>query len=163
MQTIAVISGESVIAGVTPQSDMEQWNTHAVRTYLDRFPCLRVVFVGHSHGGVNVDVVSSRLEAQYAPRIIEVVDVDRVDVLYDGDTTSWPHQAHVFNIYETNDDKLKGAPHDSPNTENWDASDQLGPKNGDEGGPLTKVDHTTIDNSNSVKQRIIDDVMKRSA
>ena len=162
VQTIAVVTGESVIAGVRPQADMEQWNTHAVQTYLDRFPCLRVVFVGHSHGGTNIDVVSSRLEEQYGQRIIEVVNVDRVDVLYDGDTTSWPQRAHVFNVYETNDDKLKGAPHDAANTENWNANDQLGPRDGDEGGPLTPVNHTTIDNSKSVRQRIIDDVLKRS-
>jgi hypothetical protein len=162
VQTLAVVSGESIIAGEKPQVAMEQWSTHTVQTYLDRYPCLRVLLLGHSHGSVTVNHIAAQLEPQYASRMIEVVDVDRIDVLYTGDTTSWPQQVHLFNIYETNDDKLKGSPHDAPNTENWDASGDNGPKNGDEGGALEPVNHTTIDNSSSVKQRIIDDVMRRS-
>ena len=55
-----------------------------------------------------------------------------------------------------------GAPRDAPYAENWDASGEKGPENGDQGGPLKPVNHTTIDNSESVKQRIVDDVMQRS-
>src|SRR5947207_3495482 len=36
VQTIAVVSGESIIAGQQPQVAMETWSTHAVQTYLER-------------------------------------------------------------------------------------------------------------------------------
>jgi hypothetical protein len=136
--------------------------THAVQVYLDRYPCLQVLLLGHSHGAVTADVVASRLEGRYAARIIEVVDVDRVDALYTGDTQSRPKQVRVFNIYEHNGGVLQGAPYDAANADNWDASGEQAPKDGDKGGPLQPVIHTTIDNSKSVKQRIIDDAMARS-
>ncbi len=162
VQTIAVLAGPAIVGGENVHTAMELWMTHAVQVYLDRYPCLRVVLVGHSHGAITADVVASHLEGQYANRIIEVVDVDRVGVLYIGDSTSRPTQAHVFNIYETNDEKLKGAPYDAPNAENWDASGEQGPRDGQDGGPLQPVDHTTIDNSQSVKDRIVAEVMRRS-
>ena len=68
---------------------------------------------------------------------------------------------HVFNIYEHNGGALQGAAYDVPNAENWDASDQQAPRDGDQGGPLQPVNHTTIDNSKSVKQRIVEQVMAR--
>lgn len=161
-QTIAVLSGPAIAGAENIHTGAEQWMTHAVQVYLDRYPCLRVLLLGHSHGAVTVDVVASHLEAKYADRIIEVVDVDRTTMLYTGDTESRPTQVHVFNIYERGGGLLSGAAYDSPNVENWDATDQQAPQNGDKGGPLKPVDHTTIDNSKSVKQRIIDDVIKHS-
>jgi hypothetical protein len=162
VQTIAVLAGPAIAGAQNVHGAMEQWLSHAVQVYLDRYPCLRAVLLGHSHGAVTADVVASRLEASYAKRIIEVVDVDRVDVLYTGDTLSRPKRVHVFNVYEHNPGALQGAPYDAPNAENWDASGEQGPKDGDRGGPLAPVDHTTIDNSASVKQRIISEVMARS-
>jgi hypothetical protein len=162
VQTIGVLSGPAMVGGANIHSAMEDWMTHAVRVYLDRYPCLRVVLLGHSHGAVTADVIASRLEPQYAARIIEVVDVDRVALLYIGDTQSRPRQVRVFNIFETNDAVLKGAPYDAPNATNWDAGDEQGPRDGDKGGPLAPVNHTTIDNSDSVKRRVIAEVMARS-
>jgi hypothetical protein len=141
---------------------MEQFLTHAVQVYLDRYPCLRAVVVGHSHGAVTGDVVSSHLEGEYGDRFIVVVDLDRVDELYTGDTQSRPTQVPVFNVFETNDPALSGAPYDAANAENWDASGEQGPEHGDEGGALKPVNHTTIDNSKSVRDRIVDEVMERS-
>jgi len=161
-QTIAVLAGPAIAGAQNVHGAMEQWLTHAVQVYLDRYPCIRILLLGHSHGAVTADVVASHLESFYASRIIEVVDVDRVDVLYTGDTLSRPKRAHVFNIYEHNPGALQGAPYDAPNVENWDASGEQAPRDGDRGGPLAPVDHTTIDNSVSVKQRIVDDVMTHS-
>ena len=161
VQTIAVLSGPAIVGADNAHSAMETWLTHATQVYLDRYPCLRVLLVGHSHGAVSVDVVASHLEGQYGDRIIEVVDVDRVDTLYDGDTTSRPRQVHVFNIFERNGGPLQGSSYDASNAENWDASDQLAPRDGDRGGPLQPVTHTTIDNSKSVKQHIIEQVIAR--
>jgi hypothetical protein len=163
IETIAVISGPAITGASELHGSMEQWMTHAVQVYLDRYPCIRALLLGHSHGAVTADVVAAHLEGQYADRIIEVVDVDRVTALYTGDTESRPTQAHVFNIYETNaEGALKGAPYNSANVENWDVSSLKAPKNGDKGGPPAPIDHTNIDNSKEVKQRIIDDAIKRS-
>jgi hypothetical protein len=134
---------------------MEEWVTNVTRVYLDRYPCLRVVLVGHSHGATTADVVASRLEDQYGSRFIVVVDVDRVDELYTGDTQSRPDIVPVFNIFETNDSTLSGEPYDSANAENWDASGEQAPENGDSGGDMAPVNHTTIDNSESVRKSVV--------
>ena len=160
-QTIAVLAGPAIAGAQNIHSAMEQWITHAVHVYLDRYPCLRVVLLGHSHGAITVDVAAAALEPVYGYRIIEVVDVDRVDVLYVGDTKSRPRSVHVFNVYQRNPGPLQSAPYDAPNVENWDAGSEHGPRDGDKGGPLVPVEHTNIDNSASVKQRIIDRVISR--
>lgn len=163
IETIAVIAGPAMSGAMQPNTAMEQWMTNAVRTYLDRYPCLRAVLVGHSHGAVTTDVVASALEARYADRIVLDAELDRSEFAYSGDKTSKPQQVHVLSIFESNSDALSGVPYSgSANVDLWDASNEQGPKNGDKGGPLERVTHTTIDNAQSVKQRIIDDAMKRS-
>ena len=163
VDTIAVVAGPAMVGAAQPNTAMEQWMTNAVRVYFDRYPCIRAVLVGHSHGGVTVDVIASRLEDRYAARFIDVVELDRSEFVYLGDTQSKPRVAHVFSIFETTSDILSGVPYTgAPNAELWDASGELGPANGDKGGPLKPVNHTTIDNSDAVKRRIIDDVTRRS-
>jgi hypothetical protein len=163
IDTIAVIAGPAISGAAQPNTAMEQWMTNAVRVYFDRYPCIRAVLVGHSHGGVTVDVVAARLEDRYAGRFIDVVELDRVEWAYGGDTQSTPKQAHVFSIFESNSGILNGVPYTgAPNAELWDASRELGPEHGDKGGALKQVVHTTIDNSDAVKRRIIDDVTRRS-
>lgn len=161
VHTINILAGPAVEGAENQHSAMEQWLTHAMAVYLERFPCTKLVVIGHSFGGVTADVVAARLEGQYAARIAAVVDVDRIDALYQGDTQSRPAQVFVFNIYETNDPVLRGKPFDAPNVTNWDASDQLGPKDGERGGKLEPVRHTTIDNSGAVRDRIVGEVMAR--
>ena len=161
-QTIATIAGPLMDGAVNVHTGGELWLTHAATVFLDEYPCLRILLVGHSHGAVSVDVVASHLEVAYADRIIDVVDIDRRNELYTGDTVSRPVRAHVFNIYETGDPALPGHPYDSPNAENWDATSELAPESGDEGGDLKPVNHTTIDNSEAVKQRIIAEEMTRA-
>ncbi len=161
--TIAVIAGPAMSGAIQPNAAMEAWMTNAVRVYFDRYPCIRAVLVGHSHGGVTVDVIAAHLEDRYASRFIEIVELDRSEFVYLGDLQSKPKQAHVFSIFETNSDTLSGVPYTgAPNVELWDASGESGPENGDRGGAMKPVTHTTIDNAPSVKQRIIDDVMIRS-
>jgi hypothetical protein len=163
VDTIAVIAGPAMVGAAQPNLAMEQWMTNAVRTYFDRYPCIRAVLVGHSHGGITVDVVAAALEGRYATRFIDVVELDRAEFAYSGDLQSKPKQAHVFSIFESSSGELSGVPYlDAPNAEVWDATHELGPEKGDKGGALKQVTHTTIDNSASVKQRIIDDVMRRS-
>jgi hypothetical protein len=162
VETISVLAGPAMAGATNIHSGMEQFMTHAVQVYLDRYPCLRAVVIGHSHGAVTGDVVTSRLEGEYGDRFIVIVDLDRVSELYTGDTQSRPTQVSVFNVYETNDPTLSGAPYDAPNAENWDASGEQGPEHGDEGGALKPVNHTTIDNSKSVRDRIVQEVIERS-
>lgn len=162
VQTIAVIAGPAIVGARNGHGGMEDWLTHAVQVYLDRYPCLEVVIVGHSHGAVTGDVIAARLEGEYADRFIAVVDLDRVVALYTGDTVSRPTQVPVFNVYETNDPVLSGSPYESPNAENYDASGEEGPAGGQDGGALEPVNHTTIDNSKAVRERIVAEVLERS-
>lgn len=155
IDTIAVVAGPAIGGAANPNSAMEQWLTHAARVYLDRYPCLRVVTLGHSLGATVSDVVAARLEGEYGDRMIADIAIDRIDLaaFYAGDRTSRPQQASVFNIFELNDG-LHGVAYDSPNAENWDASGE----NGTDGKP---VDHTSIDNAPSVHKRIVAEVMER--
>ena len=159
VQTIGVIAGPAIAGGANVHTAMEEWMTHAVRVYLERFPCLRVLLLGHSHGAITADVIAARLESEYASRIAEVVDVDRVETLYIGDTASRPRAVRVFNVYETNDVALPGAAYDAPNVANWNASNEMAPRDGKAGDPLIKANHTTIDNSKSVRDAIVGEVM----
>ncbi|MDP9237540.1 MAG: hypothetical protein M3P30_09125 [Chloroflexota bacterium] len=163
VKTIAVIAGTAMSGATQPNTAMEQWMTHAVRVYFDRYPCIRAVLVGHSHGAVTSDVIAATLEDRYPGRVIEDVELDRSEFAYAGDTQSKPKQVHVLSIFETSSNVLSGVPYTgAPNAELWDATGELGPENGDKGGASKPVNHTTIDNAPSVKQRIIDDVTRRS-
>lgn len=163
VQTIGVVAGPVMVGAENGYSGMEDWVTHAVRVYLQRYPCLKALLVGHSHGSDTIDVVGARLEGEFAGRFVDIVDVDRIEALYGGDTRSRPSRAPVFNIFETNDGVLKGSAYNSPNARNWDASDQQAPEKGDHGGKLVPANHTTIDNSEAVKTRIIDEELRRFA
>lgn len=154
IDTIAVLAGPAIVGAANANTGMEDWMTHAVQVYLERYPCLRAVLAGHSHGAVTADVVAARLEGRYAGRIIAVVDLDRIESLYQGDLAARPRNVPVFNVYQVNDGILPGAPYDSPNTENWDAS---GTPDGE-----GVVIHVTIDNSEPVRERIVEWVMARS-
>ncbi len=163
VETIAVIAGPAMLGALQANTSMEQWMTNAVRVYLDRYPCIRAVLVGHSHGAVTGDVIAATLEDQYSGRFIVDVSLDRSEFAYSGDTQSKPKQVHVLSIFEANSDVLSGVPYTgAANAEVWDASGEMGPENGDEGGAMKPVTHTTIDNSPAVEQRIIDEVMTRS-
>jgi hypothetical protein len=162
VDTVGVIAGPAIGGALNGHAAMEDWLTHAVRTYFERYPCIKAVIVGHSHGAVTADVVSARLEAEFADRFIAVVDVDRVEALYTGDTASRPAAVSVFNIFEQNDPRFQIPPFDGANVENWDATAEEAPEHGQDGGDMKPVNHTTIDNSEAVAERIVEEVMERS-
>jgi hypothetical protein len=160
-QTVTMVSGPGISgleAGLNPA--METWVTHSLQTMLDQYPCADAVLLGHSHGAITAEVAASRLEAEYGDRIPLVVSIDRVEDLYVGDTQSRPQTVPVFSVFETNDQDTVGAAHDAPNYENWDASGETAPKEGEGGGASEPVRHTTIDNSPGVRDRVIDEVMR---
>ena len=41
VQTIGVVAGPAIAGAANVHSAMEEWMTHAVRVYLERFPCLK--------------------------------------------------------------------------------------------------------------------------
>ena len=153
VQTIGVISGQSAVGAVNAHDAMQAWLANVVRVYSQRYPCLRTVLVGHSHGGVTVEAVAASLEQGLGERIVVVVDVDRIEDLYVGGMAR-PSAVQVFNIYETNDPAFATGPHEAPNFENWDASAE------EQGGD--PVVHTSIDNAEGVRERIVAEVIERS-
>lgn len=143
-----------------PQPDAERWAAAYLELQLRRAPCLRAVLLGHSHGGVLVTAVAARLEqAGLGDRVLLAVLIDRAAVLYAGDTQSVPQAIPVLNVYQTNDGMLRGAPIEQANVENWDASGEKGPANGDRGGRRKPVNHTTIDNSRAVLDAVTERVL----
>jgi hypothetical protein len=153
-QLISVSPG---LAGTeAPQPDAETWTATYVEQQLEAYPCLRVILLGHSHGGTGVTAIASRLEnAGFAKQIGLSVLIDRVTVLYAGDTTSIPQSSLVFNIYLSTDEEIKGHEIDQPNVENWNATHTLAPEHGEQGGALMPVTHTTVDNSLAALDQIV--------
>lgn len=151
VETIAVIAGPAIEGAASPHGAMEDWISNAVRVYLERYSCIEAVLVGHSHGAITVDVAAARLEPQYASRLVGVVSVDRVELAYGGDVASRPAVAPVFEVYQTND-PLQATPRRAPNVETWDASAEMAEA---DDGAEKPVNHTTIDNSPGVRDRIV--------
>jgi|CXWL01.1.fsa_nt_gi hypothetical protein len=160
-QTIAVVAGAALYGAQNPHTGMEDWLTNATRVYLDRFPCLDVVLLGFSHGGVTVEVLGARLEEKYRERIAAVVTLDRIESFYMGDLEARPRTAPHINVFQLNTPGLQGEAVEGPNVLNLDASAETGPRDGHEGGPLEPVSHTTIDNSKAVREWIVNVVLGR--
>jgi hypothetical protein len=139
-----------------PQPDSEEWTFSVLSQELQARPCMKVMLLGHSHGGALATSVAARLEeAGLAEQILLTVLVDRVTELYGGNSTSLPQSSLVFNIYlQPKPGEVVGRAIDQENVENLDASGLLGPERGEEGGDLTPVTHTTIDNSEDVWERV---------
>jgi len=135
-----------------PQPDAERWAFAYLSQRLAEAPCLQLVIVGHSHGGVLATATVARLEqAGLTDQILLTVLIDRVTVLYAGDKESIPQSSPVFNVYlPPAGEEIRGAVIEQPNVENWDASGLQAPERGEQGGPLKPATHTTIDNSEQV-------------
>jgi hypothetical protein len=162
LQTIGVVSGPAIKGARNAHTGMEDWLTNIVRVYLSRYACADVVVVGHSHGAVTAEVVGARLEDEFAERFVAVVALDRIESLYAGDIVTRPTTTHVLNVFQRNNGEVGGFPVDAANFENIDVSGEMGPRDGHKGGPLEMVNHVTIDNSKSVRDRIVAAVMARS-
>ncbi|MDZ4278550.1 MAG: hypothetical protein U1B78_05370 [Dehalococcoidia bacterium] len=139
-----------------PQRDAERWSFAYLSQRLREQPCLAVVLLGHSHGGVHATATASRLEeAGLGEQIALTVLIDRVTGLYAGDTASLPQSSRVFNVFlPPGADVIIGAAIDQPNVENWDAAGAEAPERGEEGGPLRPANHSTIDNSPAVLEEV---------
>ncbi len=139
-----------------PQPDAETFAFEFLSQRLTEQPCLKVVLLGHSHGGTLVTAVASRLEAAgQGGQILLTVLIDRVTWVYAGDTTSLPQSSPVFNVYlPAPGQENAGHEIDQPNVENFDASGLKAPEHGEEGGALKAVNHTTIDNSEDVLKQV---------
>lgn len=161
MDTIGIVAGSAFYGAENAHTAMEDWLTNAVRVHLDRYPCLRVVLVGFSHGGVTAEVVAGRLEAQYPQRIAATVVLDRVEEFYNGDVATLPVASPLINVFQRNDG-FAGDPVDGANVENIDASAEEAPRDGHDGGPMEPIRHVTLDNAESVRERIVHEVMERA-
>ncbi len=144
-----------------PQPDAEDWAFAFVSERLRERPCLKVVLLGHSHGGTLATAVAYRLEQNgQGGQILLTVLIDRVTCLYFGDTTSIPQSSPVFNVYlPAPGQDIAGHEIDQANVENLDASGMKAPERGELGGPLTPVNHTTIDNAKDVLREVANRVL----
>jgi hypothetical protein len=163
VQTIGIISGPAIEAATNAHTGMEEWLTNVVRVHIDRYPCLDVVIAGHSHGAVTAEIVGSRIEQTHPDRVSAVVSLDRIESLYAGSIAERPVDVAVFNVFQRNNGELGGSAVEAPNYTNVDVSTTLGPRDGDRGGPLEPVNHVTIDNSEDVRELIVELVAQRSA
>jgi hypothetical protein len=155
-QTVLTLSA---ILGADPaQTSMEHWLEHYLDGRLSSTPCLRVVIVGHSHGGVTVTSVTAALDDQYASRMLGVL-VDRSAALYDRIARELPSRTVLLNIYQLNEG-WHGVPLNRANAVDVDESSARAPiAPSDGGGGLALVSHKTLDDSAEVQQRIEDGVM----
>jgi hypothetical protein len=140
------------------QAAMEQWLTASVRAELEALPCARVVILGHSHGGATVTQVTAALDEAHGERMLGVL-VDRTIALYDRPVDEWPELTRILNFFQLNEG-WHGILIDRANVTNFDESAETAPVPSLGGeGPVGTVDHTTLDDSPVVQQRIIDAVM----
>ena len=142
--------------------DAEAWASAYLAAEQARTPCLWAVLLGHSYGGALVKSVAEQLEeAGLGDRILLTILVDAITFSYEGEVDAMPQTSPVFNIYQTND-VVRWHSIDQPNVENWDASGELAPAEGDQGGPLIPLLHTNIENSQAVLDRINERIIEAS-
>lgn len=148
------------IAGAAelPQTGMERWIAADLRERLSAAPCLRVVMIGHSHGGATVTSVLAALDAAYGARMLGVL-IDRTVVLYDRPAAEMPVDAQLLNFFQTNEG-WHGERIDAPNVVNFDESGEVAPvAPSDGGGGAAVVTHKTLDDSIGVQMRVTEAVM----
>jgi hypothetical protein len=155
-QIISVAPGFNGTA--EPQPDAERWTRAFVEQRLNEQPCLQLLTIGHSHGGAFVTGLAAYLEeAGLGDRIVKTVVIDRVTALWSG-SMALPQSTPVFNVYIAVGDTVEGVGIEQDNVENWDASQVQAPENGEKGGKLIAVNHTTVDNSPDVRDRVLQEV-----
>jgi hypothetical protein len=159
VSTLPVLAASAVFGAVTPQTSMEQWIEHVVAARFAAMPCLRVVILGHSHGGVTVTSVTASLDARFSARMYGVV-LDRTTALYDRPATEMPLRTPLLNVFQLNEG-WHGSAIDQPNVTNVDASREMAPvAPSDGGGGPALVSHKTLDDAPAVQARVVDEVMR---
>jgi pimeloyl-ACP methyl ester carboxylesterase len=154
ISSVPVLMTAAVFGADLPQMRMEQWLAADLVRKLDAMPCLRVLLIGHSHGGVTVSAVTAALDAPYGDRLYGIL-LDRTLALYDHVTHEFPARTRILNVFQTNEG-WHGVPLARANILDVDASAEvapLGPKRG--GDVLATVDHTSLDDAAAVHRIIV--------
>ena len=92
--TAPILTAAAVFGADPPQGSLERFLAREIGRHLDGIPCLRVVVIGHSHGGATVTAVTAALDDAYSARVFGVL-IDRTTSLYDraGDRVSIEDEA----------------------------------------------------------------------
>ena len=64
-----------------------------------------------------------------------------------------------FNVWQEGEGPITGRGINQPNVGSWEAAEEKGPANGQEGGRLTDLNHLNIDNSEAILERVRDRVL----
>ena len=153
-----ILSGSAISSADAPQTSMEQWLTLDLERRMSEMPCLRMVLIGHSHGGVAVTSIGAALEQCFPGRMFGAV-IDRTIALYDRDAEELPVAMPVLNLFQLNEG-WHGVALNLPNVTNVDESNERAPvAPSDGGGGLALVSHKTLDDAVAVRQRVVDGVM----
>lgn len=150
-----MLSTAAVFGAEQPQTSMERWIAAQAAARLDAQPCLRAVFLGHSHGGATVTSATASLDDAYGDRMLAVL-IDRTTALYDRPATEMPARTPMLNFFQTNEG-WHGIALDLPNAVNFDESGERAPvAPSDGGGGFALVSHKTLDDSPGVQRRVVD-------
>ena len=153
-----MLTASAIFGAEPPQGSLEQFLAKQVADRLQAMPCLRVVLIGHSHGGATVTAVAAALDAAYADRVFGVL-IDRTTALYDRPETEYPARIRLLNVFQLNEG-WHGVALNRPNVYDIDQSYELAPRAlSDGGGSLAPVSHKTLDDSAGVQRIIADAVM----
>lgn len=99
----ALLAAPNLPTATNEHTAMEAWMEHVLRGIFDKYPCARLVIVGHSHGATAALAVASWLEQHgYGNALAYVVLIDRVTLRYKGDKESLPVNTPVLHIYQRN-------------------------------------------------------------
>ena len=152
------IAASALFGSDPPQTSMERWLAAQASAELAARPCLRIVLIGHSHGGATVTSATAALDAAYGNRMLAVL-IDRTTALYDRQATEMPVRTPILNFFQTNEG-WHGIALDLPNAVNFDESGERAPvAPSDGGGGFALVSHKTLDDSPGVQSRAADAVM----
>lgn len=152
---VLMLSTAAVFGAEQPQTSMERWIAAQAGARLAAQPCLRAVFLGHSHGGATVTSATATLDAGFGDRVLAVL-IDRTTALYDRPANEMPSRTPMLNFFQTNEG-WHGIALDLPNAVNFDESGERAPvAPSDGGGGFALVSHKTLDDSPGVQRRVVD-------
>ena len=139
---------------------METWLEHVLSGILAKYPCARLVMVGHSHGASTALAVASWLERKgFGSQLAYVGLIDRVTLRYEGDRTSIPTTTVVEHLYQRNGNT------DACRVGNAATADGVpvlgGPNIHEDDRTWTGLCHSTIDDDPAVHKKIIDEADAR--
>ncbi len=150
-----ILSDSAISSADEPQTRMEEWLTHDLEHRMNDLPCLRVVLIGHSHGGVAVTSIAAALEDRFPGRMFGAL-IDRTIALYDRGADEFPVTVPLLNLFQLNEG-WHGTAIDLANVTNIDESGERAPvAPTDGGGGLALVSHKTLDDAVAVQRLVVD-------